>query len=163
MKFKDIKVGDTVYYFDKVVTSTGVTAGFCKPAKVVKVTPKRFTISLGEDKWGRLQTEVYAKKDGKIVKSWYTSGMLHVWKLGETANDRDFHTPRLVKDESDEVQAFIDQWESSKGKLVLELKEYARALAEKRIAEVWQFPEPQLYQLVGIMKQIVGPLEESDE
>lgn len=63
MKFRDIKVGDSVMQCTVVSLGIGCRPSFFIPIKVARVTPKRFVLENGE---------IYNKKDGTGVGHRYS-------------------------------------------------------------------------------------------
>ena len=97
MKFKDIKVGDTVYIKTLIVIGGWNRTGkaFFIPRKVTKVTPKQFEVE-------GLRTKS-RKEDGSPVGdgSW-------VYIEGDEFNQFYSSEPELVRDQSEEAKAYND-------------------------------------------------------
>ena len=89
MKFKDIKVGDTVFVQQNVYYGIQNVKSFFVPKKVTKVTTTQFEIETGEK---------FRKKDGKKIGDYRYS-----YKEGDKYWDE------YVKDESKELLLFKEK------------------------------------------------------
>lgn len=157
MKFKDVKKGDTVYWMKKIHSSTDVSAWFWVPAKVVKVTPKRFVVEFKRDKYFP-DTKTYRKKDGRQVGDFYTVGQEYVYYLGDVANDQNIKGLTVTDDTAD-IEPFKKRWESDRGRKALAIRDLSAALLKLNLNELHDKPEGELNLLLTALKQIVGPLE----